>query len=75
MQQPVNKLEIISLNDASTSITGLKSIVATALLEVAIITEHALWHVAVFIRCDPQQVREVTLTTANGEYTFNMNGQ
>jgi hypothetical protein len=29
----------------------------------------------VFLRCDPRQVREVTLTTANGEYTFNMNGQ
>ena len=73
----VNKLEIISLNDASTSITGVK--VNRGNCPVGSgegyknMRYGSIGHV--FLRCDPQQVREVTLTTANGEYTFNINGQ
>ena len=29
----------------------------------------------IIIRCDARQVREVTLTTSSGEYTYNFNGQ
>lgn len=73
----VNKLEIISLNDASTSITGVK--VNRGNCPVGSgegyknMRYGSIGHV--FLRCDPRQVREVTLTTANGEYTFNLNGQ
>ena len=73
----VNKLEIISLNDASTSITGIKVNRGNCPVGSGEGYQNmrygSIGHV--FLRCDPQQVREVTLTTANGEYTFNMNGQ
>lgn len=73
----VNKLEIISLNDASTSITGIKVNRGNCPVGSGEGYQNmrygSIGHV--FLRCDPQQVREVTLTTANGEYTFNLNGQ
>ena len=72
----VNKLEIISLNDASTSITGIKVNRGNCPVGSGEGYQNmrygSIGHV--FLRCDPQQVREVTLTTANGEYTFNLNG-
>lgn len=72
----VNKLEIISLNDASTSITGIKVNRGNCPVGSGEGYQNmrygSIGHV--FLQCDPQQVREVTLTTANGEYTFNMNG-
>ena len=73
----VNKLEIISLNDASTSITGIKVNRGNCPVGSGEGYQNMRYGSVghVFLRCDPQQVREVTLTTANGEYTFNMNGQ
>ncbi|WP_336944501.1 hypothetical protein [Acinetobacter modestus] len=73
----VNKLEIISLNDVNTSITGVKVNRGNCPVGSGEGYQNmrygSIGHV--FLRCDPRQVREVTLTTANGEYTFNMNGQ
>ncbi len=73
----IHKLEIISLNDASTTITGIKINRGNCPTGSADHYQNMGYGTVagVFIRCDPQNIREVTLTTANGEYTFNMNGQ
>lgn len=73
----INRLEVISLNDASTSITSVKVNRGNCPvgggenyknMQYGTIAE-------IIIRCDSSQVREVTLSTAKGEYTFDMNGQ
>jgi hypothetical protein len=45
----VNKLEIISLNDASTSITGIKVNRGNCPVGSGDLTEHALWQVAGYL--------------------------
>ena len=69
----VHQLEITSLNDASTSITGIKVNRGNCGVGSGEGYQNMRYGSVghVFLRCDPQQVREVTLTTANGEYTYN----
>lgn len=69
----VNKLEITSLNDASTSITGIKVNRGNCGVGGGEGYQNMRYGSVghVFLRCDPKQVREVILTTANGEYTYN----
>ncbi|ENW05950.1 hypothetical protein [Acinetobacter beijerinckii] len=73
----INRLEVISLNDASTSITSVKVNRGNCPVGGGENYKNMQYGTVaeIIIRCDASQVREVTLTTASGEYTFNMNGQ
>ena len=73
----INRLEVTSLNDASTSITSVKVNRGNCAVGSGENYKNMQYGTVaeIIIRCDARQVREVTLTTANGEYTFNMNGK
>ena len=73
----INRLEVLSLNDASTSITSVKVNRGNCPVGGGENYKNMQYGTVaeIIIRCDASQVREVTLSTAKGEYTFNMNGQ
>ncbi|MDM1020418.1 hypothetical protein QSV37_08900 [Acinetobacter sp. VNK23] len=73
----INRLEITSLNDASTSITSVKVNRGNCPVGGGENYKNMQYGTVaeIIIRCDARQVREVTLTTASGEYTYNFNGQ
>ncbi|ENW08006.1 hypothetical protein [Acinetobacter beijerinckii] len=73
----INRLEVISLNDTSTSITSVKVNRGNCPVGGGENYKNMQYGTVaeIIIRCDASQVREVTLSTAKGEYTFNMNGQ
>lgn len=73
----INRLEVISLNDTSTSITSVKVNRGNCPVGGGENYKNMQYGTVaeIIIRCDASHVREVTLNTAKGEYTFNMNGQ
>lgn len=73
----INRLEVTSLNDASTSITSVKVNRGNCPVGSGENYKNMQYGTVaeIIIRCDARQVREVTLTTASGEYTYNFNGQ
>ena len=73
----INRLEVTSLNDASTSITSVKVNRGNCPVGGGENYKNMQYGTVaeIIIRCDARQVREVTLTTASGEYTYNFNGQ
>ncbi|WP_336936428.1 hypothetical protein [Acinetobacter beijerinckii] len=73
----INRLEVISLNDASTSITSVKVNRGNCPVGGGENYKNMQYGTVaeIIIRCDASQVREVTLSTTKGEYTFDMNGQ
>jgi hypothetical protein len=73
----INRLEVTSLNDASTSITSVKVNRGNCPVGSGENYKNMQYGTVaeIIIRCDARQVREVTLTTSSGEYTYNFNGQ
>lgn len=73
----INRLEVISLNDTSTSITSVKVNRGNCPVGGGENYKNMQYGTVaeIIIRCDASHVREVTLSTAKGEYTFDMNGQ
>jgi len=73
----INRLEVTSLNDASTSITSVKVNRGNCPVGGGENYKNMQYGTVaeIIIRCDARQVREVTLTTSSGEYTYNFNGQ
>lgn len=73
----INRLEVTSLNDTSTSITSVKVNRGNCPVGGGENYKNMQYGTVaeIIIRCDARQVREVTLTTASGEYTYNFNGQ
>jgi mannitol-1-phosphate/altronate dehydrogenase len=73
----INRLEVTSLNDTSTSITSVKVNRGNCPVGGGENYKNMQYGTVaeIIIRCDARQVREVTLTTSSGEYTYNFNGQ